>query len=148
MNNQNNNHQNGGICEILCVILVLQDNACPDNALQTCDRPVLGGGANCLVCNTRPVMIYTCCGNGVPWSMPTTKDSSEDCGGDGNTATCSSIFRVEKIEDNCCTFRVLAPNPDTTSVLPYVATNSFFTMACDCICAIRCLSDTYVDCVC
>ena len=80
--------------------------------------------------------------------MPTTKDSLEDCGGEGTTATCSSVFRVEKIEDNCCTFRVLAPNTDTTSVLPYVATNSFFTMSCDCICAIRCLSDTFVDCVC
>ena len=65
MNNQNNNNMdNKGICQILCVILVLQDNACPDNCLQTCDRPVLGGGSNCLVCNTRPVMIYTCCGNG------------------------------------------------------------------------------------
>lgn len=149
MNNQNNNrNDNAGICQILCVILVLQDNACPDNCLQTCDRPVLGGGSNCLVCNTRPVMVYTCCGNGIPWSMPTTKDSIEDCGGDGTTQTCSSVFRVEKIEDNCCTFRVLAPNPDTSSVLPYVATNSFFTMSCDCICAIRCLSDTFVDCVC
>ena len=93
-----------------------------------------------------PVMLYTCGGNGTPWSMPTTKDSTVTC--TGNTTTCSTIFRVEKIEGNCCTFRVLADNPDTTSLNPYVATNSFFTMDCDCLCAIRCLSDTFVDCVC
>lgn len=146
----NNNDTNKGnyICEILCVILVLQDNACPDNCLQTCDRPVLGGGTNCLVCNTRPVMLYTCCGNGTPWSMPTTKDEITNCSGESVTDTCSTVFRVEKIEGNCATFRVLAANEDTTSTLPYVATNSFFTMDCSCICAIRCLSDTFIDCVC
>lgn len=150
MNNTNNNNNNSGNCinEILCVILVLQENACPDNCLQTCDRPVLGGGANCLICNTRPVMIYTCCGNGVPWSVATSKDSTASCAGQGTTNGCSSVFRVEKIEGNCCTFRVLAENDDTTSVYPYVATNVFFTMDCSCICSIRCLSDTYVDCVC
>ena len=146
--NNNDRTQEKGICEILCVILVLQENACPDNCLQSCDRPVLGGGTNCLVCNTRPVMVYTCCGNGVPWSMPITKDSTEVCSGDTASETCSTVFRVEKIENGCVTFRVLAPNEDTTSTLPYVATNSFFSMNGDCICAIRCLSDTYVDCVC
>lgn len=60
----------------------------------------------------------------------------------------SNVFRVEKIEGNCCTFRVLADNTDETSVYPYVATNVFFTMDCDCLCCIRCLSDTYVDCLC
>ena len=148
MNNQNNNKDGNCINEILCVILVLQENACPDNCLQTCDRPVLGGGTNCIVCNTRPVMLYTCCGNGIPWSMPITKDSTSSCAGQGTTATCSNVFRVEKIEGNCCTFRVLADNPDTTSLNPYVATNSFFTMDCSCLCSIRCLSDTFVDCVC
>ncbi len=149
MNNNTNNEQQGNcINEILCVILVLQENACPDNCLQTCDRPVLGGGANCLICNTRPVMLYCCAGNGLPWSMPITKDSTESCAGETQTATCSNVFRVEKIEGNCCTFRVLAPNDDTTSVLPYVATNVFFTMDCSCLCGIRCLSDTYVDCLC
>ncbi len=145
MNNDNNNHGNC-INEILSVILVLQQNACPETCLDACDRPVLGGGPNCLICNTRPVMLYTCGGNGTPWSMPTSKDSTVAC--TGNTTTCSTIFRVEKIEGNCCTFRVLADNPDTTSLNPYIATNSFFTMDCDCLCAIRCLTDTFVDCVC
>lgn len=136
----NDNEERNCICDILNVILVLQENACPDNCLDSCDRPMLGGGPNCLICNTRPVMLYTCCGNGTAWSMPTTKDPTE-------TETTSNVFRVEKVEGNCCTFRVLAPNPDTTSLNPYVATNSFFTIDCSCLCVIRCLSDTYIDCV-
>ena len=146
----NNNSGRSGNCvnEILSIILVLQENACPENSLDTCDRPMLGGGSNCLVCNTRPVMLYTCCGNGTPWSMPTTKDAQTNCSGEPTGEECSTVFRVEKVEGNCCTFRVLAPNTDTTSLYPFVATNSFFTMDCSCLCAIRCLSDTYVECVC
>lgn len=145
-----NNSNSSGNCinEILNVILVLQDNATPDSCLDTCDRPMLGGGPSCLLCNTRPVMLYTCCGNGVPWSMPTSKETIVNCSGESLTDTCSTVFRVEKIDCNCATFRVLAENPDTTSLNPYVATNSFFTMDCSCLCSIRCLTDTYVDCVC
>ena len=107
-------NKNGNcINEILSVILVLQENACPENCLDTCDRPMLGA-----------------CAAG------TTSD------------TCSTVFRVEKIEGNCCTFRVLVTNPDETSLNPYVSTNSFFTMDCSCLCCIRCLTDCYVDCVC
>ena len=80
--------------------------------------------------------------------MPITKDATTNCSGVGLGDACSTVFRVEKIEGNCCTFRVLAENTDQTSLNPFVATNSFFTMDCDCLCAIRCLSDCYVDCVC
>lgn len=147
MNNNSNNSGNY-ITDILSVILVLQDNACPDNCLDTCDRPMLGGGTNCLICNTRPVMLYTCGSNGTPWSMPISKDLTTNCSGEDLGVECSTVFRVEKIEGNCCTFRVLAENPDATSINPYVSTNSFFTMDCGCLCCIRCLSDCYVDCVC
>lgn len=141
-------NKNGNcINEILSVILVLQENACPENCLDTCDRPMLGGGANCLICNTRPVMLYTCCANGQPWSMPIAKEATV-CAAGTTSDTCSTVFRVEKIEGNCCTFRVLVTNPDETSLNPYVSTNSFFTMDCSCLCCIRCLTDCYVDCVC
>ena len=141
----NKNTNSNCVAEILKVILVLQQNACPESCLETCDRPLLGGGPNCLICNTRPVMLYTCCGNGTPWSMPTSKDVTATC--TDTSENCSKIFRVEKLEGNCATFRVLADNPDQTSLNPYVATNSFFTMDCDCCCVIRCISDTYVECV-
>lgn len=140
-----NEKDNNCIAEILSVILVLQQNVCGDSCLDTCDRPMLGGGPTCLVCNTRPVMIYTCGGGNIPWSMPICKDSTAAC--DEFNTNCSSVFRVEKIEGNCCTFRVLQDNPDTASLYPYVATNSMFTMSLDCICVLRCLTDTFVDCV-
>ncbi len=149
-----NNNENDTNCigEILKVILVLQQNACPDSCLDSCDRPMLGGGPNCLVCNTRPVMLYTCCGNGVPWSMPIEKDNTNVCSNTQVSACCqdcSTVFRVEKLDGNCATFRVLAPNPQESccNTIPYIATNSFFTMNLSCVCAIKCLSDTFVDCV-
>ncbi len=153
MCNNNDNRETGNcISEILNVINILQQNACPGQCTDSCDRPTLGGGSSCLVCNTRPVQLFTCCGNGVPFSMPICKDYVETCSnptGMIDCESCSSVFRVEKLEGNCCTFRVLAPNPDASCCnnLPWVATNSFFTMNLSCCCAIRCLSDCYVECV-
>jgi hypothetical protein len=91
-------------------------------------------------------MLYTCCGNGTPWSMPITKENV-NCNATG--ATCSSVFRIEKLDDCCATFRVLAPNtnPETAALYPYEATNSFFTMNLNCVCCLRCLNDTYVECI-
>ena len=114
----NNNESSNGIQDILKVILMLQQNVCCEEGLDTCDRPMLGGSGTCLSCNTRPVMLYTKGSNGVPFSMPTLKDATTNCSGDGITDTCSTVFRVEKVDDNCCTFRVLAPNTDTTSLYP------------------------------
>ncbi len=136
----NNCDDNKCIAEILTVINILQQNAeCPGDAcLDTCDKGFLGCTATTVRCNTRPVMLYTCCGNGTPWSMPVSKDANE--------TTTSNVFRVEKIDGNCATFRVLAPNTNTTeaTIAPYVATNSFFTMSLDCLCVLRCLQDTFV----
>ncbi len=145
-NNNTDNNSCRCIAEILNVINVLQQNAgCSDACLETCDRGFLGCSTTALNCNTRPVMLYTCCGNGTPWSMPTTRENVV-CGDEG--VVCSSVFRVEKIDGCCATFRVLADNPDTTETnIPYVATNSFFTMNLNCVCTLRCLPDTYVECI-
>lgn len=150
MSNNNNHHGSNCNCiaEILNVILVLQQNACPENCLDSCDRPVLGGGPNCLICNTRPITLYTCSCCNTPLSMPVAKDCVADC--DDNTMhsrKCSNVFRIEKLDGNCATFRVLQDNPEKTSLNPFVATNSFFIMDLSCVCAIRCLSDTFVECV-
>ena len=137
-NNNNDCQEKNCIIEILQVINVLQSNACPDSCLLSCARPALGGGPNCIVCNTRPIMLYTCGSNGTALSMPTSRSVAE-----GET---SNVFRVEKVDGCCCTFRVLEPNPDTTSTYPYVATDSLFTLDTNCLCAVRCLNDTYVEC--
>lgn len=144
-NNENNDCK--CISEILTVICILQQNAnCAEACLDTCDRGFLGCGTTSINCNTRPIMLYTCCGNGTPWSMPTTK-TAEECS--TGAAVCSSVFRIEKIDGCCATFRVLASNPDLeqATAIPYVTTNSFFTMNLNCVCALRCLQDTYVDCI-
>lgn len=146
--NKTTNSCNNCIAEILTVINVLQQNAtcCGESCLDTCDRGFLGCSTESLNCNTRPVMLYTCCGNGTPWSMPTTKAdiNCNECG-----TSCSNVFRVEKVDDNCATFRVLEKNCDEKEKhrTPFIATNSFFTMNLDCCCAIRCLQDTFVDCL-
>lgn len=134
-----------GIAEVLQVILILQQNAsCPESCLDSCDRPVLGCCTTCCVCNTRPVMIYSCCASGAnPLSMPISKDIVTCT----DESQCSSVFRVEKVENGTATFRVLAPNTEDTGLFPYVSTNSFFTINLDCVCSIRCLNDTCVECL-
>lgn len=129
------------MAEILKVICILQQNAncCGDACLDTCDRKFLGSADTTLNANTRPIMIYTCGNNGVPLNMPISKDPAE--------TTTSTVFRIEKIDGCCATFRVLAPNTDETSTLPFVATNSFFTINLNCCCVIRCLNDTYIECI-
>lgn len=136
------------IAEILKVICILQQNAnCAESCLDTCDRGFLGCSTSSLNCNTRPIMLYTCCSNGVAWRMPITKDNIS-CD-DPTSATCTNVFRIEKIDDCCATFRCLAENPDTetSATIPYIATNSFFTMNLNCVCCLKCLNDTVVECI-
>ena len=122
------------ISDILNIIYLLQKNSnILDNSIQSCDRPILGQFAGAFY-NTRPVMLYINNSNGVtPWSMSTTRTAVPE-------AT-SSVFRIEKIDGCCATFRVLIVNDDGT----YTSTESYFTMNLECICAIRCLGDTLVE---
>ena len=142
-----NNNETCGIKEILEVILVLQKNAaCEDLSLDSCDKMVLGCQASSCICNTRPVILYLCGNTTSPLLMPTTKDNI-NCSEETAADACSSVFRVEKVEGNSATFRVLETNPDETSIYPYIGTNSFFTVNLDCLCCLRCLNDTCVECV-
>ena len=135
------------IAEILKVILILQQNACKDETcLETCDRGFLGCNVASIKCNTRPVVFYLCGSNSTPLSLPTSKSDSA-CQGSECTQT-SCVCRIEKLDGCCATCRVLAPNTETCDeTRPFVATNSFFTVDLNCVCLIRCLPDTFVDCV-
>lgn len=120
---------------ILETILCLQekkDDACEEFG---CDKPFLGPTPNFICFNTRPINLYNCC-TGEVWTFPYTIN--------GTTGT-SSIFRIENLEGNCCTCRVLIPNPDTTSQETYIITDTFFTIKLDCVAAIKCLADTFVS---
>ena len=70
-------------------------------------------------------MLYTCCGNGIPSKMPTSKEFNRACDGKDHT---SCVFRVKKIDVNCATFRVLEPICEENRGDHFFATNSFFTM--------------------
>lgn len=131
------NNQNNCLSDILETILILQqqDQSCDiDNS---CSKPFLGPSSSLICFNTRPINIYSCCNN-ILWSMPYTLNDVEET---------SNVFRIENLSDECATFRVLAPNTDTTTQTtnPYISTNDFFTIKLSCIGAIKCLGDTNVS---
>ena len=136
-NNNNTNTCESCIADILKVILLLQQNVCGnDSCLETCDRGFLGPNVGTFL-NTRPITLYTCGSNGTPLAMPISRDPA--------VTDTSTVFRIEKLDNCCATFRVLAPNTEEGAANPYLTTDSFFTIDLKCVCIIRCLNDTYVD---
>ncbi len=138
MCDENEQTQNSG-CECLSEILETivnlqnQDFSCED--FGGCDKPYLGPTPNVVCYNTRPISFYNCT-TGNLWTFPYTLN--------GSSGT-SSVFRVENVDDCCCTCRVLAPNTDTTDNSDYDATDDFFTINLNCVSAIQCLNDTFVE---
>lgn len=132
-----NESTNNCIHEILKTILVLQKQAnMPECCLDTCDKNFLGGTACVCGYNTRPITLYLCGCCNTALAMPISKDPAE--------TTTSSVFRIEKLDDNCATFRVLIPTT-VEGVTTYTSTDSFFTVNLDCVCVLKCLGDTLVD---
>ena len=137
-NNQDRNNCCGNcLADVLKVILILQESAeCGDSCLDTCDRGYLGQQFSAIFYNTRPVVLYTCNTGSTPLEMPISKSPTE--------TTTSSIFRIEKLDECCATFRVLVATT-VEDVTTYTSTNSFFTINLDCLCVVRCLDDTFVE---
>ncbi|HIS38353.1 MAG TPA: hypothetical protein IAB45_02460 [Candidatus Onthousia faecavium] len=123
------------LTDILETILCLQTTKDNDCEINGCDKPYLGPTPTLICYNTRPISFFNCI-TGDAWSFPYTL---------GTTTGTSSVFRLENLEGNCCTCRVLATNPDTSSNEPYVLTNTFFTINLGCVSAIRCLQDTFIS---
>lgn len=123
------------LTSILETILCLQNSKDESCEVLGCDKPYLGPTPSLVCYNTRPINLYNCT-TGCRWSFPYTLESVNGT---------SSIFRLENLEGNCCTCRVLAPNPDTSSSEPYVLTSTFFTINLDCVSAIKCLPDVLVS---
>ena len=123
------------LTSILETILCLQNSKDDSCEVLGCDKPYLGPTPSLVCYNTRPINLYNCT-TGCRWSFPYTL---------GSVNGTSSIFRLENLEGNCCTCRVLAQNPDTSSSEPYVLTSTFFTINLDCVSAIKCLPDVIVS---
>ena len=123
------------LTSILETILCLQNSKDESCEVLGCDKPYLGPTPSLVCYNTRPINLYNCT-TGCRWSFPYTL---------GSVNGTSSGFRLENLEGNCCTCRVLAQNPDTSSSDPYVLTSTFFTINLDCVSAIKCLPDVLVS---
>ena len=120
------NNNGNCIAEILEKILLLQQI---DNSnIVGCNKPFLGelSGINA---NTRPINMYCCC-TGDIWTMTYNYNGTE---GESN------VFRIESINDNCATFRILIANGDS-----YTATDNYFTINLDYVSCIKCLQDTLI----
>lgn len=109
------------IGEILNKIIHLQRNSFRSCTQEGCDKPFLGPD-NAACYNTRPISFYNCTTGNI-WSV------------DGNT-----IFRLESLDDCCCTCRILNYENGT-----YTPTNNFFTINLKCVSAIKCHKDIYLD---
>ena len=92
-------NNNNCLANILNVITIIQNNAQKLDCSNNCTRPFLGETTNNTCFNTRLVTLYRCDNSLV--TLPYTLN-----GVDGT----STVFRVENVEGNCATFRVLIPN--------------------------------------
>ena len=115
---ENNNNY---ILDILSLINSLQKKSSCIETNNSCAKPILGDN-NIVLYNTRPISFYLC--NNEPLTVSYS---------DGET----SIFRVENIDGNCVTVRILVTGEDNT----ITATNEFATINIGCIAAIKCLND-------
>lgn len=128
----NENNSTNCIGDLLRKILLLQRQDIENESHSGCDKPYLGPTCNYICYNTRPITLFNCC-NGTTWSFPYTINGVENL---------SSVFRIESLDENCATFRILYLDGATNQ---YVGTNEFFTINLDCVGAIKCLADTYID---
>ena len=117
------------IQQILCKILALQNQEFDlDNS--GCDRPFLGPSPAITNYNTRPVMLYNRY-TAEAWSFAILNET---------TTTNSNLFRIEALEDNTVTVRLLSEAEDGS----YTSTNQFVTIQLSSIGAIRCLPDVFI----
>lgn len=121
----------GCINDILKKILILQKQDSDNDCFSGCDKPFLGPSYTNICYNTRPISLFNC-NTGARWSFPYTLNDTESF---------SNVFRVEAVDDCCCTCRILYRNDDGT----YSTTNEFFTLDLKCVGAIKCYADVFVD---
>lgn len=126
-----NNLECSCLYNLLNNIIKLQKNDSSCCNIGGCDKPFLGPTPDVICYNTRPINLYNC-QTGELWSIDYTNN--------GTTGS-STVFRCENLDDCCCTCRILIDNGDDT----YTATNQFFTINLNCVSAVKCQPDTFVD---
>lgn len=96
-----------------------------------CNKPFLGPINTPICYNTRPIQLFNCA-TGTPWTFPYTLNG---------TTSESNVFRIEALDNCCCTLRVLATDDEGQ----YVSTNDYATIDLNCVGAIKCLPDVSID---
>ncbi len=129
--NNNNNEKSCCLYNLLNDILNLQNMDMNNCSCDGCDKPFLGPSLNCVCYNTRPLSFYNC-STGALWNIQYSLN--------GVVAT-SNVFRIEKLDECCCTCRVLVQNDDST----YTPTSQFFTIDLNCVSAVQCHPDVFID---
>ncbi|MBQ2640223.1 MAG: hypothetical protein IJF92_05655 [Bacilli bacterium] len=115
---------NNCITNLLKLICLLQNNSIINSCKKNCTKPYLGSISNTLY-NTRPINIYN--KNG---SLFTTNYNGSNI----------SLFRIKEIKNNCAILTPLINNEGTLE-----ATTNNININTNCICAIRCLNDVYIN---
>lgn len=119
------------IKNLLKLICLLQENSEDNCSLDdSCSKPFLGPNVNCICFNTRVINLFTKNGNLL---TATYLDKN-------NVEQSSSLFRVTKIKDDCCTLLILNKENDD-----FLSTNQSITVNLKCICAIKCVTDAVVE---
>lgn len=141
MSCENKEKSCGCIGDLLRKILMLQkqdfDGGCQATG---CDKPYLGPVCNSVCYNTRPIMLFNCC-TGEAWSFPYTING---------VTNYSTVFRIESIDDCCATCRILYLNCENNENNRnnhdnYSGTSEFFTIDLNCVGAVKCLADTFIE---
>ena len=121
---------NNCIKNLLKVICVLQNNSKNFTCLdEGCIKPFLGPSIVSTCYDTRVITLYNKDGE-----LFTANYFDEN-----NNLDSSSLFRVQNVENDCCTLLILR-NTDGE----YISTKQTITIRISCICAIKCIEDTVV----
>lgn len=118
------------IKNLLRLILVLQNNSTDISCMMDdCTKPFLGPSISKDCYNTRVITLYT-------------KDGSllESIFHDCNELKRSPYFRIQEIDDECCTLLIL-DNIDGK----FISTRQTTVVRLSCICAVKCIDDVSIN---
>ena len=94
-----------------------------------CTKPFLGPSIQGTCYNTRVITLYNKLGE----LFNTTFFNN-------NQIMNSSYFRVIDVDDSCCTLEILDYSDNT-----FVSTNQTIVVNINCICAVKCIEDVYIN---
>lgn len=142
--NCNNNNMNDDIALTLEKIIEMQRREVREEIREEfCDADFLGERGCRKECNTRPIQVFT--DDDKPWECPVRRDE-DGCSTEGMEKSC--VFRAERVQNGTVTLRALKEKRHEHGHEEnerFESTDSFITVKLGCICALRCLKDTFVD---